>query len=237
MSAPVAGKFQDHYAVLGLEPSCDSDAIQTAYAKLAQKYHPNNRETGNKESFEAVNLAYEVLSDPNSRREFDALKGIGPREGAPKFSGPEFFNAFGRDTVLRSAVLCVLYDRRRTRPFTPALSLRHLESLLDATTEELNFALWYLKQRSLVAMDDKSSLQITVDGMDYLANSSPSAEVLMPFIKATPVAPTEEPASKPAEIPAAVEQTAPAAPQNAPHGAAAQQESARSVLDRVLARR
>jgi len=85
--------------------------------------------------------------------------------------------------------LCVLYDRRRTRPFTPSLSLRQVENIVDATTEELNFALWYLKQRGFATNDDKSNLQITVEGMDYLETTHPSAQVVMPFIKEAGSAP------------------------------------------------
>jgi hypothetical protein len=46
MSSPLAGKFQDHYLILNVEPKSDSEAIQAAYTKLAQKFHPNNLETG-----------------------------------------------------------------------------------------------------------------------------------------------------------------------------------------------
>ena len=42
MSAPVSGNFQDHYSLLGIEPSADAETIQAAYARLAEKYHPNN---------------------------------------------------------------------------------------------------------------------------------------------------------------------------------------------------
>src|SRR5262249_52137715 len=136
MSAPLAGKFQDHYTVLAIDPKSDSETIQKAYSKLAQKYHPNNSETGDREKFEAVNQAYEVLSDPELRLAFDKIKGIGPEEGSPKFSG-DFFDAFGRETALRTAILCVLYDRRRTKPLTPSLSMRHLENILDASPEEI----------------------------------------------------------------------------------------------------
>ena len=183
MSSPVAGKFQDHYKVLGIDPHSDSGTIQQAYAKLAQQYHPNNPGTGDGEKFEAVNLAYEVLADPVLRLGFDQLKGVGREEGVPKFSGLLFFDALGREAGLRSALLCVLYDRRRTKPFTPSLSMRNIENTLKATTEELSFVLWYLKQRSLVANDDKSSLQITVEGMDFLENNRPSPELVMPFIR------------------------------------------------------
>jgi curved DNA-binding protein CbpA len=185
MSAPLAGKFQDHYAILGIEPNFDSETIQRAYANLAQKYHPKNSATGDAEMFEAVNAAYETLSDPELRAVFDKLKGVGREEGGPKFSGSDFFDALGREAIRRVAILCVLYDRRLSKPSAPSLSMRHLELMVEATAVELSFAIWYLKQRGLVASDDKSSMQITVDGMDFLENKKPSAEEVMPFMKDT----------------------------------------------------
>src|SRR5579862_42880 len=160
MSAPLAGKFQDHYAVLGIDPKSDSETVQRAYSKLAQKYHPNNAATGSAEMFDAVNMAYETLSDPELRGIFDKLKGIGQDDGGPKFSGLDFFDAIGREMNLRSAILCVLYDRRRSKPATPSLSMRHMEVIVEASATELSSALWYLKQRGLAASDDKSSLKI-----------------------------------------------------------------------------
>lgn len=210
MSAPLAGKFQDHYAVLGIEPKADSEAIQQAYGKLAQRYYPNNPTTGNAEMFEAINMAYETLSDPQLRAVFDKLKGVGEETG-PKFSGAEFFDALGREAARRSAILCVLYDRRLTNPSAPSLSMRHLEVIVDATSSELSSAIWYLKQRGLAASDDKSSLAITVDGMDFLESKKPSAEEVMPFIK----------------------QAAAAAVQTKP---APEHESALNKLNRALAR-
>jgi curved DNA-binding protein len=188
MSAPSAGKFQDHYEVLGIEPQSDSDGIQRAYARLAQRFHPANPDTGDKEKFDAVNQAYEVLSDSQLRKDFDAVKGVSREETGPKFSGIEFFDALKRGTGLRSAILAMLYDRRRMNPFKPSITNRHSENMLNVTTEELTFALWYLKQRNLVASDDKSALQITVDGMDLLENNQPLPEVVMPFFKPTALA-------------------------------------------------
>jgi curved DNA-binding protein CbpA len=188
MSAPLAGKFQDHYAVLGIEPKSDLETIQRSYAKLAQKYIPTNPVTGDPEMFEAINMAYETLSDPQLRATFDKLKGVGQEEGGPKFSGLEFFDALGREALLRSAILCVLYDRRRTKPSAPSLSMRHLESIVDATETEMMSSLWYLKQRGLVMSDDKSSLQITADGMDSLESKKPSAEDVLMFIKPSALA-------------------------------------------------
>jgi curved DNA-binding protein CbpA len=188
MSAPLAGKFQDHYAILGIESKSDSETIQRAYAKLAQKYHANNAATGNAEMFEAVNQAYESLSDPEVRSMFDKLKGVGQDQGGAGFRGVEFFDALGREALRRAAILCVLYDRRLTKPSAPSLSMRHLELIVEATAAELSSALWYLKQRGLAASDDKSSLQITVDGMDFLESNRPLPEDVMVFIKPAAIA-------------------------------------------------
>ncbi len=198
MSAPLAGKFTDHYEVLGVDPKADMETIQSAYARLAQEFHPNNLKTGNKAKFDAVAESYEVLCDPMLRKEFDKIKGIGEEQGSPKFTGLPFFEALGRETALRTAMLCVLYDRRRTKPFTPSLSMRNLENTLSASQEELNFALWYLKQRALVSSDDKSSLQITADGMDFLEENRPDVNAVMPLIKPTALA--DAPKSPPVPV-------------------------------------
>src|SRR4051812_35907831 len=168
MSSPSAGKFQDHYEVLAIDPKAGPEAIGLAYSKLAQKYHPSNLSTGDKEKFEAVNLAFEVLSDLQLRKDFDKLKGVGDEDAPPTFSGAGFFDILGRDNGLRAALLSVLYERRRLKPFTPSLSMRHLEGILEGTEVELNFTLWYLKQGGMVQSDDKSSLQITMEGINFL---------------------------------------------------------------------
>ena len=189
MSSPAAGKFQDHYEVLAIDPKSGPDAIGMAYSKLAQKYHPSNLSSGDKDKFDAVNLAYEVLSDLQLRREFDKLKGVSDEDGPPTFSGAGFFDLLGRDNGLRAALLSVLYERRRRKPFTPSLSMRHLEGILEASEIELNFTLWYLKQGGMVESDDKSSLQITMNGINFLEANRPTAEMVMPFIKVSAITP------------------------------------------------
>jgi hypothetical protein len=187
--------------------------MHRAYATLAHQFHPKNTLTGNAEMFAALNVAYEVLSDPVRRREFDLSQGIGQEAAGPKFSGVEFFTALEREAALRSAILCLLYDRRRTRPSSPGVSMRSLEVMVEATAVELTSALWYLKQRGLAASDDKSSLAITADGMDFLVNQKPLLEDVMAFIK-------------PASI--AISQAQPGTPPVA--------ESAMSMLHRALAK-
>jgi len=202
MSAPLAGKFQDHYEVLGVEPNAELETIQMAYTRLAQELHPNQPETGDREKFDAVNLAYEVLSQQDLRSAFDKLKGVGTENSSPKFTGRPFFDSLGRDNGLRVALLCVLYDRRRQKPFTPSLSVRHVENIIAASLEEMTLVLWYLKERRWIISDDKSSLQITMEGMDYLENNAPSAELVMPWIKASGLIAAQQPPAADEEDPA-----------------------------------
>lgn len=195
MSTPLAGKFQDHYHVLGIEPRCDSETLQNAYAELARRYHPDNPLTGDREAFDAVNAAYEVLSDPAQRLVFDNLKGVGEDSGCPQFSGAAFFDSLGSDAGLRVALLCILYERRKKKPMKPGLPMRYVEAMLNADLDELFFVLWYAKQRGWVASDDKSNLLITVQGMDYLDSNPPSAAQVLPHIKPDALANQEAPAN------------------------------------------
>ena len=190
MSSPVAGKFQDHYAVLNVGPNAQFEEIEVAHERLASLHDPQQGEDPDPEKYEAVQLAFEVLSDSDLRRDFDKIKGV-VRDERPKFSGEPFFEALSRPSGLRASLLCILYDFRRLHPFTPAVSMRNVLGMLKATQEEVNFALWYLKQRNLAVSDDKSNLVITADGMDFLENNPPSKEAVLQFIK-MPDGPVED---------------------------------------------
>lgn len=63
----------DHYKSLGVERNATTDAIKSAYRKLARKYHPdlNPNDNDAKRKFQEINEANEVLSDPESRKKYD----------------------------------------------------------------------------------------------------------------------------------------------------------------------
>ena len=58
------------YDDLGLSPRCTFDEIKQRYRALAQQHHPDKG--GDENVFKKIKLAYEVLSDPSRRAEYDA---------------------------------------------------------------------------------------------------------------------------------------------------------------------
>jgi DnaJ-class molecular chaperone len=57
--------LKEYYDILGISPSASDDEIKQAYRKLAREHHPDKG--GNKEHFQKIQQAYEILSDPNKR--------------------------------------------------------------------------------------------------------------------------------------------------------------------------
>jgi curved DNA-binding protein len=63
---------RDFYEVLGVPTDATPEQVQQAYRRLARRYHPDvNKDPAAEERFKEVSEAYEVLSDPDTRRRYD----------------------------------------------------------------------------------------------------------------------------------------------------------------------
>lgn len=79
---------RDYYEVLGVDKNASEDEIKKAYRKLAIKYHPdkNPDDKEAEEKFKEAAEAYDVLHDPNKRKQYDQFGFDGPA-GAGGFGG------------------------------------------------------------------------------------------------------------------------------------------------------
>ncbi|MFC1571732.1 molecular chaperone DnaJ [Candidatus Margulisiibacteriota bacterium] len=92
---------RDYYEVLGVSKTASADEIKRAYRKLARQYHPDiNKESGAANKFKEINEAYQNLSDPNKRSQYDYYGTAGGPGGGFEgfgggFQGFEGFGEFG----------------------------------------------------------------------------------------------------------------------------------------------
>jgi curved DNA-binding protein len=100
----MAVQFRDYYDVLGLSKNASEADIKSAFRKQARKYHPdvNPNDKTAEEKFKEINEAYEVLSDPEKRKRYDALgpnwkagEEFRPPPGWQQASGADFSDFFG----------------------------------------------------------------------------------------------------------------------------------------------
>lgn len=79
----------DHYATLGLHRRCTDGQIRTAYRLLAKQHHPdvNGDARGAVARTQALNAAYEILSDPRRRKAYDRELRAADPAAVPKRSG------------------------------------------------------------------------------------------------------------------------------------------------------
>lgn len=159
----------DYYEVLQVNQNADLDTVHRVYRFLAQRYHPDNGETGNEARFREILEAYTVISDPERRARYDIAY---QRQRNDRWrlvsAGANSENDFELEQVVRLTLLEALYTKRRLEPDAPAIFVGDLESLTGRPREHLQFTVWYLQQRKFITRDDNSRLLITADGVDHL---------------------------------------------------------------------
>src|SRR5258707_11001315 len=77
------------YESLGVSKNATQDEIKKAYRKLVREVHPD-RNPGNEERFKEVQSAYDVLSDPEKRKQYDAIGSTNGRVGGSRPGGTTF---------------------------------------------------------------------------------------------------------------------------------------------------
>jgi len=89
---------RDYYDVLGISKTGTDEDIRKAFRKKAMEYHPDRNKNSDAEAkFKEINEAYQVLSDPNKRAQYNRFgaAGVGSNGGDRPFEGSDVFGGFG----------------------------------------------------------------------------------------------------------------------------------------------
>lgn len=164
----MADTYHDYYETLQVSANADPDTIHRLFRILAQRFHPDNQATGDTELFRRLSEAYEVLSDPARRAQYDVHHSEQRRERSQliaemiRVQTDVEFEQLARMTILEA-----LYARRRLSPREPGVMDADLEALVGRPRDQLEFTLWFLSQRRFIDRQDGSRITITVDGVAY----------------------------------------------------------------------
>jgi len=143
---------RDYYEVLGVSRTATDDEIKKAYRQLAKKYHPdmNPGDKTAEAKFKEVLEAYNVLSDPDKRRQYDqfghaAFEAGGAGGGGFDFSGMDMGDIFGD-------LFGDLFGTRSRRQSNAPMQGAHIRTSVRISFEEAVFGTE--KELELTLKDD-----------------------------------------------------------------------------------
>jgi hypothetical protein len=155
----------DFYQVLQVSRQADVDTIRRIFHVLAQRYHPDNSETGDQEKFRQVVDAHAVLSDPMKRAAHDVFLAGEDKVRFKLFDSLQSTEGVQAEARKRIGILRLLYSKRLTDAHQPAMRGRDFAEMLACPAEHLEFALWMLREQRLIHRSDSNHFEITWQGV------------------------------------------------------------------------
>lgn len=189
----------NYYDLLQVNRDAHSTIIRYAYRFLAAMYHPDNTETGDAEKFRVITDAWRTLSDEGKRAAYDMSLGAKEAQApaqsaspgtAPGASASSGMHSFNRDALkvqtgtswneieFRLAILQILLGQRKKKVQTGGASAKMMMDILGTNDmAEMEFALWYLREKGLIEMGERLFM-ISVKGVDYLVEQLSQTQIL-----------------------------------------------------------
>lgn len=159
--------FVDYYEILQISPNADQETVYRVYRVQAQRFHPDNKDTGDPAAFRSISDAYQALADPQKRAEYDAQYRNSHYQ-AKRDRFEQSTSTLADEHRKRHEILTILYRKRLAHPDQPAMGLRELLDLLGMPREQLEFSLWYLKEGGYLLRSDSARHSITLKGVELI---------------------------------------------------------------------
>ena len=166
-----ASEFIDYYEILEISPRANSETIERMFRYFAQRYHPDNPQTGDRSRFDVILEAHNTLKDPVRRAQYDIkfqIQSSARLKLVDEVNGTKIW----QDSDLQNKLLSLLYAKCRQNVRDPGIDNLELERLTRCPAEHLEFHLWYLREKGWIRRTESGTVAITVEGIDR-ANSEP----------------------------------------------------------------
>ena len=159
-------EFIDYYELLEISPNANSDTIERMFRYFAQRYHPDNRQTGDRSRFDSIIEAHNTLRDPAKRAQYD-IDHQNQSNLRSKLVEEVGDKGIGRGIDIQNKLLSLVYIKCRQNVRKPGFGEVELQGLLGCPAEHLEFHLWYLKEKGWIRRTENGTFAITVEGVDH----------------------------------------------------------------------
>jgi curved DNA-binding protein len=160
--------FNDYYESLQVSPNADSETIERVFRHLAKRYHPDNAQTGSLDRFNLLIEAHKVLSNPEQRAAYDVKYDEIRAFKSKLFLEASVKGGLEGDGRVRYGILSTLYLARRRNAQNGGVGGIQLEQVLDCAQDQMEFNIWYLKEKGWIQRTDTGTLAITAAGVDEI---------------------------------------------------------------------
>lgn len=162
----------DYYEILQVNPGADQEMIERVFRLLAKRYHPDNKHTGDDAKFRILAEAYRVLSDPDKRAAYDVnYKAADVHQKNVLFS-PSQSRDPEAERRIDQVILLMFYATRKRDAMKPGIGAIELEKLVGLPEKELEFHIWYLKEKGWIQRLETGEFAITAMGVDAIAENN-----------------------------------------------------------------
>jgi curved DNA-binding protein CbpA len=159
-------EFTDYYEALEISPNANSGTVERMFRYLAQLYHPDNRDSGDRDRFDLIIEAHNTLRDPAKRAQYDLEHKNQSNVRSKLVEEVSDSKGIGRGVDIQNRLLSLLYVKCRQNVREPGIGVVELERLSGCPAEHLEFHLWYLREKGWIRRTENGAFAITVEGVD-----------------------------------------------------------------------
>ena len=162
----------NYYEILQVSRTADQEIIERVFRQLAKRYHPDNKHTGDDSKFKALAEAYSVLSDQEKRAAYDDIHiPSDAHENVIPFKVSEARDSEAEKRT-HQIILVIFYIARKRNVMKPGVGVIELENLVGLPEKELEFHIWYLKEKAWIQRLETGEFAITAEGVDKIMKNN-----------------------------------------------------------------